>query len=82
MGLDFSRWCLDQLFAGTDQRPETLGQQSDVAIVASMRDTSRIPLINATIDRLRSVGVRVLGLVVNGYTDSRPRRLYESPLPR
>ena len=59
-----------------------LGQQSDVAIVASMRDASRVPLLNATIDRLRSVGVRVLGLVVNGYTDSRPRRLYESPLPR
>lgn len=59
-----------------------LGQQSDVAIVASMRDTSRVPLVNAAIDRLRSVGVRVLGLVVNGYTDSRPRRLYESPLPR
>jgi capsular exopolysaccharide synthesis family protein len=59
-----------------------LGQQSDVAIVASMRDTSRVPLINAAIDRLRSVGVRVLGLVVNGYSDSRPRRLYESPLPR
>ena len=58
-----------------------LGQQSDVAIVASMRDTSRIPLINATIDRLRSVGVRVLGLVVNGYADSRPQRLYQSPLP-
>ncbi|MEI6239291.1 MAG: AAA family ATPase [Planctomycetia bacterium] len=59
-----------------------LGQQSDVAIVASMRDSSRVPLINATIDRLRSVGVRVLGLVVNGCADSRPRRLYESPLPR
>jgi len=59
-----------------------LGQQSDVAIVASMRDTSRVPLINAAIDRLRSVGVRVLGVVVNGYSDSRPRRLYESPLPR
>lgn len=59
-----------------------LGQQSDVAIVASMRDTSRVPLINAAIDRLRSVGVRVLGIVMNGYSDSRPRRLYESPLPR
>jgi capsular exopolysaccharide synthesis family protein len=59
-----------------------LGQQSDVAIVATMRDTSRVPLINAAIDRLRSVGVRVLGIVVNGYSDARPRRLYESPLPR
>jgi len=59
-----------------------LGQQSDVAIVAAMKDTSRVPLITAAIDRLRSVGVRVLGLVVNGYSDPRPRRLYESPLPR
>ena len=58
-----------------------LGQQSDVAIVAAMRDSSRIPSINAAIDRLRSVGVRVLGLVVNRYSESRPRRLYESPLP-
>lgn len=58
-----------------------LGQQSDIAILAAMRDTSRIPLVGAAIDRLRSVGVRVLGLVLNRYGDGRPRRLYESPLP-
>ncbi|NBW95744.1 MAG: hypothetical protein EBR28_03195 [Planctomycetia bacterium] len=59
-----------------------LGQQADMAIVASMRDESRLPLIDAALDRLRSAGVRVLGIVVNGHADSRPRRLYESPLPQ
>ncbi|MFM8703284.1 MAG: CpsD/CapB family tyrosine-protein kinase, partial [Planctomycetia bacterium] len=59
-----------------------LGQQSDIAIVATMRDTSRTPLVNAAIERLRAVGVRVLGVVMNGVVDAGPRRLYASPLPR
>jgi polysaccharide biosynthesis transport protein len=57
------------------------GQQSDFAIVTALRDVSRVPNVTAAIDRLRSVGVRVLGTVVNGVVDSRPRRLYLSPLP-
>ncbi|MFM7244925.1 MAG: GumC family protein [Planctomycetaceae bacterium] len=56
-----------------------LGQLSDIAIVATMRDVSRMPQVNSAVDRLRSVGVRVLGAVVNGVTDSAPRRLYASP---
>jgi len=59
-----------------------LGQQCDVAIVAAMRDVSRVPLVINAIDRLRSVGIRVLGTVVNGVNDSGPRRLYASPLPK
>lgn len=59
-----------------------LGQQSDIAIVATMRDTSRTPLVNSAIERLRAVGVRVLGVVMNGVIDAGPRRLYASPLPR
>lgn len=59
-----------------------LGQQSDIAIVATMRDRSRTPLANAAIERLRAVGVRVLGVVMNGVVDAGPRRLYASPLPR
>ena len=59
-----------------------LGQQSDIAIVATMRDSSRVPLVNAAIDRLRAVGIRVLGVVMNGVNDAGPRRLYASPLPR
>ena len=58
-----------------------LGQLSDVALVATMRDVSRVPLVIAAVDKLRGVGVRVLGTVVNGVTDSSSRRFYASPLP-
>jgi capsular exopolysaccharide synthesis family protein len=58
-----------------------LGQLSDVALVATMRDVSRVPLVIAAVDKLRGVGVRVLGTVVNGVTDSSARRFYASPLP-
>jgi capsular exopolysaccharide synthesis family protein len=53
-----------------------LGQQSDVAILATMRDVSRVPLVSAAIDRLRSAGVRVLGTVVNGVQETGSRRRY------
>jgi Mrp family chromosome partitioning ATPase len=56
-----------------------LGQQSDVAVVATMRDVSRMPLVTAAVEKLRSVGVRVLGTVVNGVADSGSRRIYASP---
>jgi succinoglycan biosynthesis transport protein ExoP len=57
-----------------------LGQASDVAIVTTMRDVSRVPLVLAAVDKLRSVGVRVLGAVVNGVDDTAVRRKYTSPL--
>jgi Mrp family chromosome partitioning ATPase len=38
--------------------------------------------VNSAIERLRAVGVRVLGVVMNGVVDAGPRRLYASPLPR
>ena len=56
-----------------------LGQLSDIVLVATMRDVSRMPQVTSAVDRLRSVGVRVLGAVVNCVTDSAPRRLYASP---
>jgi polysaccharide biosynthesis transport protein len=58
-----------------------LGQLSDVALVVTMRDVSRVPLVTSAVDRLRSVGIRVLGTVVNGVSNSTPRRLYASPMP-
>jgi succinoglycan biosynthesis transport protein ExoP len=58
-----------------------LGQQSDVAIVATMRDVSSVPQVMAAVDKLRSVGVRVLGTVVNGVDETAARRKYASPLP-
>ena len=51
------------------------------AAMATMRDVSRVPQVNSAVDRLRSVGIRVLGTVVNGVSDSAPRRLYASPAP-
>jgi len=57
-----------------------LGQASDVAIVATMRDVSRVPQVMAAVDKLRSVGVKVLGAVVNGVDDTAARREYASPL--
>jgi succinoglycan biosynthesis transport protein ExoP len=58
-----------------------LGQNSDVALVTALKDISRVPQITAAIDRLRSVGIRVQGTVINGVADARPKRLYVSPLP-
>lgn len=57
-----------------------LGQASDVAIVATMRDVSRVPQVMAAVERLRSVGVKVLGAVVNGVDDTAARREYAAPL--
>jgi succinoglycan biosynthesis transport protein ExoP len=58
-----------------------LGQLSDAAIVVTMRDVSRLPLVAKAADRLRSVGIRVLGTVVNGLADTATHRQYASPLP-
>ncbi|MFM9058732.1 MAG: polysaccharide biosynthesis tyrosine autokinase [Planctomycetaceae bacterium] len=55
-----------------------LGQLSDAAIVVTMRDVSRVPLVTKAVDRLRSVGIRVLGTVINGVSDDGPRRRYAS----
>lgn len=53
-----------------------LGQQSDVAIMATMRDVSRLPYVSAASERLRAAGVRVLGAIVNGVNENRSRRRY------
>lgn len=58
-----------------------LGQMSDVAVLASMRDRSRVPLIVEAVDKLRSVDVRVVGAVVNGVDSMRVRRMYATPMP-
>ncbi len=58
-----------------------LGQQSDIAIVTALKDSSSVPNVNAAIERLRAVGIRVVGTVINGVKESGPRRLYASPLP-
>jgi capsular exopolysaccharide synthesis family protein len=58
-----------------------LGQQSDAAILAAMVDVSRVPQVSHAVDRLRSVGVRLLGVVVNGGGEPAARRGYAAALP-
>jgi succinoglycan biosynthesis transport protein ExoP len=58
-----------------------LGQVSDIAVLATMRDSSRVPLVMQAVEKLRSVDVRVLGAVVNGVDGTPMRRMYSSPLP-
>jgi len=50
--------------------PEAMvyGQYVDGAIVSSRRDVSRLPKVQEAFQRLQSVGVKVIGAVVNGTT--------------
>lgn len=43
-----------------------IGQQADAAIVSVRRDVSRLPKVTEAIDRLRSVGIQIAGVVLNG----------------
>ncbi len=43
-----------------------LGQHADVTLISVRRDVSQLPKVNAACDRLESVGVHVMGVVVNG----------------
>ncbi len=43
-----------------------LGQHADSALLSVRRDVSQTPKVNAAVDRLSSVGIPLLGAVVNG----------------
>lgn len=43
-----------------------IGQYVDAAIISVLRDASRVPKVYEACDRLRGVGVRVMGTVFNG----------------
>lgn len=51
-----------------------LVRQSDGVILATMRDVSRIPRLTDAVQRLQSVGGRLLGAVVNGVHAALPRQ--------
>jgi len=57
-----------------------LAQQSDAVILATMTDVSRVPLVSNAVDRLRSVGARLLGVIVNGGGEPAARRGYSAAL--
>ncbi|MFM8891410.1 MAG: polysaccharide biosynthesis tyrosine autokinase, partial [Planctomycetia bacterium] len=51
-----------------------LAQQSDVVVLSAVLDVSRVPQVTAAVDRLRSVGARLLGAVIHGGGVSASRR--------
>jgi succinoglycan biosynthesis transport protein ExoP len=46
-----------------------VGQHVDAAILSVLRDVSKVPNVYQACERLRSVGITVLGAVVNGVND-------------
>jgi len=53
--------------------PLLIGQHVDAAIVSVLRDVSKVPKVYECCERLRSVGITVLGSVVNGVNDDAAR---------
>jgi polysaccharide biosynthesis transport protein len=49
--------------------PLMVGQHVDAAIISVLRDVSQIPKVYEACERLRAVGITVLGSVVNGVND-------------
>lgn len=58
-----------------------LGQQSDAVILSTMLDVSRLPQVNAAVDRLMSVNLRLLGVIVHGGVVAPARRRSALPVP-
>jgi len=46
-----------------------LGQHADGVILSVLREVSQLPLVSKAAERLESVGIRILGVVVNGVTE-------------
>ncbi len=53
--------------------PLLIGQHVDAAIISVLRDVSKVPKVYEACERLRSVGITVLGSVVNGVNDDAAR---------
>ena len=54
--------------------PLLLGQQRDAVILSVMLAVSRVPQVAAAVDRLRSVGGRLAGVIVHGGAAAPSRR--------
>jgi capsular exopolysaccharide synthesis family protein len=59
-----------------------LGQQSDAVILSTMLDVSRVPQLAAAVERLRSVGVQLLGAIVHGVAAAPASRRAALPMSR
>src|SRR5262249_47716750 len=56
-----------------------LGSHVDAAVLSVRRDVSQLHKVYEARERLESVGVRVLGAVVNGITETSRRPAYALP---
>jgi tyrosine-protein kinase Etk/Wzc len=58
-----------------------MGAHTDAAVISVRRDVSQMPKVSEAKERLESVGIRVLGAVVNGITETSRRPAYALPSP-
>jgi capsular exopolysaccharide synthesis family protein len=58
-----------------------LGAHVDAAVLSVRRDVSQMHKVHEAKERLESVGIRVLGAVVNGITETSRRPAYALPAP-
>ena len=58
-----------------------IGQYVDGAILSVLRDVSQVPKVHEANELLRSVGIRILGSVVNGVSDKPDDRVQQLRLP-
>ncbi len=58
-----------------------MGAHADAAVISVRRDVSQLPKVYEAKERMQSVGIRVLGAVVNGITETSRRPAYALPSP-
>jgi polysaccharide biosynthesis transport protein len=58
-----------------------LGSHVDAAVLSVRRDVSQMHKVHEAQERMESVGIRVLGAVVNGITETSRRPAYALPSP-
>ena len=58
-----------------------MGAHTDAAVLSVRKDVSQLPKVYEAKERLESVGIRLLGAVVNGITETSRRPAYALPSP-
>lgn len=58
-----------------------VGQAADAVVLSVLRGVSRMPKVYEANERLESVGIRIMGVIVNGAATTSHRRMYDLPLP-
>jgi len=58
-----------------------IGAHTDAAVISVRRDVTLLPKVYEAKERMESVGIRVLGAVVNGITETSRRPAYALPSP-